>query len=354
MKPSIGILMRALTLGGAEKQSLLQAKLMASDYNVYYFVQKAQPKLKCHLDFIKEENINYIQLSGNFFSRARQLIFYCRKYDIKVLFAFLTTDNVLAAIMSIFLKIKYVGGIRNCYLPYYKFVITKLLHKFFLDYVIFNNYSGKEEFVKKGFSEKKSIVIHNCIDKIQNPIDRAGKDVVKILSVGRFTDQKDYYTSFQAISLLVSKMPDKKIHFTIVGGGELEEQLFAWIKEFNLSNVLIVRTPNNLNDYYYESDIYFLSSTFEGIPNTVMEALNFSLPVVATNVGDVKYLVKDGVNGFLTDVRDYKRMADKLMELAVDRDMRILFGKNGNQLLQQNFSEQKFKDEYIKFTQSIV
>ena len=55
-----------------------------------------------------------------------------------------------------------------------------------------------------------------------------------------------------------------------------------------------------------------LSSDSEGMPNSIMEALNFSLPVVSTDAGDANFLVKDGVTGFLVPIKDYKMLAEKL------------------------------------------
>src|SRR5664280_2764750 len=94
--------MNTLDMGGAEKQSLLQAKLMGDEFDVYYFVQKKKPQLKQHLDFIDKEKIFYIQLSGNIFSRAIQLVTYIKKYRIRVLFAYLTLDNFLAGICLLY------------------------------------------------------------------------------------------------------------------------------------------------------------------------------------------------------------------------------------------------------------
>ena len=149
MKPGIGILIRALDLGGAEKQSLLQARAMQSDFRVFYFIQKKYPRLQQHVEFIKNEEINYIQLSGGFFSRIFQLNSYIRKHNIKIVFAYLTLDNALAAASSIFSRSKFIGGIRNCHLPFFKFSINYILQLFFFEFVIFNNHQGKNLLTKK-------------------------------------------------------------------------------------------------------------------------------------------------------------------------------------------------------------
>ena len=354
MKPAIGILIRALDLGGAEKQSLLQAKLMRTEFNVYYIIQKIKPRLKQHLEFIEREKLNYIQLSGNIFSRSVQLIGIIKKNKIEVIFSFLTKDNILAAVSSVFLKIVYVGGIRTSNLPPLKFFITKFLHRYFLDYMIFNNFYGREVFIKKGFLSAKSFVIQNCISNIQEEKIRPDHKTIKILSVGRFTPGKDYLTALKTIHHLRSLVFEKEIEYIIIGDGELDNQLQTWIKEMQIGNVTIVRLPDNINDYYLNADIYFICSTFEGLPNTIMEALNYSLPVVSTNVGDVNCLLKEGVNGYLAPVKDYKVLAEKLSELVLNPNKRNAFGLNGHRLLIEEFSENRFQEQYINFTKKIL
>jgi glycosyltransferase involved in cell wall biosynthesis len=223
-----------------------------------------------------------------------------------------------------------------------------------LDYIIFNNYYGREVFVKRGFSSAKSIVIQNCINDIQPELVRQEKEIIKILSVGRFTSQKDYLTALKAILLLKEKVHQKQIEYVLVGDGELYQQIQNWIKNLQLQNVTIVRNPSNVEDYYREADIYLLSSDSEGMPNSVMEALNFSLPVVSTDAGDADFLVKDGITGFLVPIKDYKMLVEKLYELVSDSSLRNDFGMNGHRLLIQEFSEKTLQEKFINFTNKII
>lgn len=353
-KVAIGILMNSLDMGGAEKQSLLQAKLMEVEFEVYYFVQKKKPRLKQHMDFIEKEQINYIQLNGSVISRAIQLNSYIRKYNIKVIFAYLTLDNFLAGIVSLFRKIKYIGGVRSSSLHPVKFWITFFLQKYILDYMIFNNYYGKDLFVNRGFSANKSIVIQNCINNIQPEIRRAERDTINVLSVGRFTALKDYFTALKAMDLLKERSNTGNLHYTIVGDGELFDQIQSWIKELELSSVTVVRNPDDLDKYYRNADIYILSSDSEGLPNTIMEAFNYSLPVVSTDVGDAAYLVKESETGYLIKPKDHIGMAEKIRDLADDASLRKRLGINGHRLLVREFSEKKLQQRYNDFTRQVL
>ena len=228
------------------------------------------------------------------------------------------------------------------------------MQRFFLDYLIFNNYAGRDYFIKRGYSASSSVVIQNCIDMINEEISRPLKDTVNIISVGRFTAQKDYLTSLRAIALLKSKVPEKEFRYYIIGKGEQEEQIKAWIKELDVPNAIVVKNPDNITDYYLRADIYLMSSIFEGTPNSVMEALNYSLPVVSTDVGDLEYLVKEGISGFLVPVGDHVLLADRLAELILDPGRRNILGLNGHNLLKKEFSESKYSEQYINFTKKVL
>ena len=353
-KPPIIILMNALDMGGAEKQSLLLARTLGNYYDVHYIVQKKKPQLKRHIEFIRNEGINYIQLKGNFICRIFQLSAYIKKKKIEVLIGFLTLDNAMASVVSLFRKIKYIGGIRSSYLPFLKLWATWVAQRFFLDHMIYNNHFGRDLFIARGFSAGRSTVIHNYINNVRDEIIRPEREKVKILSVGRFTVQKDYLTALRTIELLNKRGMFEKIEYVIVGDGELLGKMRKWISRMCLGNVTMIVNPEHVEDYYIDADIYLLSSKSEGMPNSIMEAFNCSLPVVSTDVGDAKYLVEEGVSGFLVKTGDAGVLADKLSILIHNYRQRIAFGKYGHDMLISNFSEDKFREQYITLLDCIL
>jgi glycosyltransferase involved in cell wall biosynthesis len=105
--------------------------------------------------------------------------------------------------------------------------------------------------------------------------------------------------------------------------------------------------PKNVQEILRSSDIYLSSSIFEGTSNSIMEAMNWSIPVVATNVGDNEYLVVNGCNGYLRPIGDAEGLAKSLACLIESIDKRNEMGQNGNSLLKDNFSEELFEQRYI-------
>ena len=136
--------------------------------------------------------------------------------------------------------------------------------------------------------------------------------------------------------------------FCIVGYGVLEEQIREWVKEFCIEDKTdIYIKPNNVSELERNADIYISTSLFEGTSNSIMEALNWSLPVVATNVGDNDRLVVDGENGYLHPVGDVNGIAASLCLLLDSSNLRNKMGYKGNQNLKENYSIEIFEKRYM-------
>ena len=196
----------------------------------------------------------------------------------------------------------------------------------------------------KGLKEEKSIVIPNCFPDIAEHIIRSDNKVKTIITVGRFDLQKDYKTLIES----VARLNRNDFRLCIVGYGVLEEQIRNWVKELRIENKTDIHIrPNNISVLERNADIYISTSLFEGTSNSIMEALNWSLPVVATNVGDNDHLVIDGENGFLHPVGDVWGISASLCRLLDDANLRNEMGKKSNQNLRDNYSMEIFEKRYI-------
>ena len=210
---------------------------------------------------------------------------------------------------------------------------------------IYNCYSGAEYFGKLGFSVDKNIVIPNCFPEISAPLLREDIDIKKIITVGRFDPQKDYETLIRS----VARLNRSDFQLYIVGYGELEDQVRMWVSQYGLDEKTVTYIkPDNVAELERNADIYISTSLFEGTSNSIMEALNWSLPIVATNVGDNNYLVKDGENGFLHPVGDVDGISVSLSRLLDSVDLRNTMGVSGNQILRENYSVEVFEKRYVE------
>ncbi len=84
-----------------------------------------------------------------------------------------------------------------------------------------------------------------------------------------------------------------------------------------------------------------------------MEAMSYSLPIVATNVGDNNRLVYHGQNGYIVDVKDFKQLANKLCELVISYEKRITFGLESYRIIKENYSFEVFQNKYIELIETL-
>ncbi len=350
MIKNIAILIPSLMLGGAEKQAALLAMVLNKHYNVYMYILYGDKIVAPqNLEILSKTNVHIQPLSGNFISKVRQLKKKLEQNRTELLLNYLTSCNVIGAIAGHLAGVKRVyGGMRNAREEYPKMIMDKVIHNYISSGSIYNCYSGAKYFTSKGYNQKKNIVIPNCFWNIATPIIREDREIKHIVTVGRFVPQKDYKTLIRTIACLLKLRKD--FVMDIIGYGIEEKNIRNWVKENDLENIInIYLNPDNVQKFISTADIYFSTSIFEGTSNSIMEALNWSLPVVATNVGDNEYLIKNGVNGFLHHVGDTVGMAQSLAKLLNSVELRNQYGLNGNQNLRDNYSIEIFENRYLQF-----
>lgn len=121
------------------------------------------------------------------------------------------------------------------------------------------------------------------------------------------------------------------------------------IHEASLSNIIkSVGIRNDVDDFLSISDVYLQPSRTEAISLSIMEALSYALPVVATRVGGIPEVVHDKINGFLFENENSTQMADILHILISDKALRYKLGEK-SLLLSKKYTLQKNLDCFIKY-----
>lgn len=350
----VGVLIRSLANGGAEKQSILLCKALQSHFPTYLVILDSTPLHDKHLQKIKEENIEAVFLEGNRFRKYKELSYLIKQQHIQYLFSFLPSDTFLAALAGRLNGVNAIfGGIRNAIIPWHKQIALKILHNHFLHYSISNCHSGVKNLSQRGFNASKFIVIHNALEILPEHIDRESNDNVRIITVGRFVAQKNFFLALRLFRKLLDTTHLSQLHYTIIGYGPLEGEIRAEIKRLNLEEkVELLINPPHIEEKLWEADIYLCTSLFEGLSNAVMEAMSCELPIVASKVGDNEYLVHHGENGYIHELEDTEAMLNSLKVLATDQVKRHSFGKKSREIIQQKFSFSTFKKQYLKLIEA--
>ena len=350
-KKNICLTINSLSPGGAEKQCLLLAKALKPYHNPFVVILKPRPVYKKHLKVIEVEGLNHIFLAHNPIKRAFEFTSFLRKKNIDIIFSFLPMDTIWGGICGRAAGVPYVfGGIRSSYLPWFKSSMLRVIHNSLLNYTIANNYAAYNSAIDFGF-KNKIMVIPNGI-KIRPLPERKKRDgkTITIISVGRLVKSKAYETSIKCIAELKKILNNnQKVIYKIVGQGPELANIVATIEKYDLNGqVEIITDASNVYSLLEASDIYLSTTTFEGISNALMEAMNCGLPMVVTDAGDNSLLVRNGHNGILTAIDDFKDMARQLNHLIENPSMRDQMGLESYRHLVKNFSYTAFQDKYLK------
>lgn len=196
--------------------------------------------------------------------------------------------------------------------------------------------------------KKKSVIIPNPVPAempIPTPIEKREK---RIIAVGRLTEQKNHKLLIDAFAEFNKKFPDYVLN--IYGRGELEQELQGQIKDLHLQdNVSLCGFCSNIYDILGMGEMFVLSSDWEGISNTLLEALAMGIPTIATDcpVGGSRVCIKDGENGFIIPVKDKGALVQKMMELASNLELRKRLSKEAVRI-REDFSEERIVSRWLK------
>lgn len=353
----IAIICKTLLKGGAEKQALILTKLLSDKgidvLLINWYGEKIDPE---NLNYVKTNSFNYYALKGSFLRKFFHFMKIIRQEGITITVSYLTLSNFVSGLSKVFNReIISIGGIRNERLPFHKFIFEKLIHNYLNNATVFNNYSAKNKFEKRGFKVEKIYVIQNAIDFNELLASKKPPNgEIKIITVGRFVKQKDYNTSLISFRDLINRQKDKVFKYKIVGYGPLEGEIRSLVENLKIDqNVELFINPPNITAILENSDIFLSTSLFEGVSNSILEAMVSGLPIVATDVGDNKFLIKDGKNGFLVPCKNVDQIVEKLEYLSTSEDIRREFGNNSRQVLKNEFSKAKLLDQYLKLFSSL-
>lgn len=204
------------------------------------------------------------------------------------------------------------------------------------DGVVFQT-KGAQNFYSKKI-QKKSVVIHNPI--VENLPYRTGDGNKELVAVGRLESQKNYPNLLRAFSSVHAKYPEYVLR--IFGQGSKERELKQLAIDLGIINaVKFEGFCLNVHDQIRNSDIYIMASDFEGMPNSLMEAMAMGFPVITTDCpsGGPKELIQNGVNGLLVPIKNSKCLADQIIYLIENPKIKKRLAKNALTIRESHSSE---------------
>lgn len=199
-------------------------------------------------------------------------------------------------------------------------------------------YNGRNE-------QTKTVSFSEVSSKIESYKQDASTKV--FVAVGRMTPEKNFGMLIKAFS----ELKDENVILLIIGrdiNGFIQKH-----KDDTPNNTHYIGSVQNVYDYLLCSDCFIMSSTYEGLPISIIEAMSASLPIVSTPVGGIPDIVTDGENGYLSasvEVDDFVNTIERY--LNDDKKHIDTIKMNNRQKFLNNFLIQKTAEEYISLYQS--
>jgi glycosyltransferase involved in cell wall biosynthesis len=149
---------------------------------------------------------------------------------------------------------------------------------------------------------------------------------------------------------LVRENYDLTVNLDVCGVGDIAKLKQKAEEDGLVENVMIHGwvEAKTIKELMSNATAFILPSYYEGLPMSILEAMAASVPVIASNVGGIPDIIKDGENGMLIEPGDIKAMAEKIQRIVENREERIEISQKAKEMIMTNYSQQIVIDKLIE------
>ncbi len=359
-----------LNYGGAEKQTVdiaIELKKREWDIKVFSLMPISPNKNLTKLQeyHIPVKSLNIVNLF-TFIKSIPKFVSHIKEYNPIIIHSHMFHAIILARLTKLFnpnpliiSTIHITKEHKNYFIDLFRIYIYKLTDVF-CNLTTNVSISGYKRYLEKGITTRDKIIhIPNGIDinlfnpdsdkkyKLRKEFKIEEKDFLW-LAIGRFSREKDYPTMLKAFSYLYEENGNTKLF--IIGEGQLKEKMIqlSWNLKIDKA-VIFAGSFDNIPEIINIADGYLMSSEWEAMPLTLMEASANEIPIVATDVGDNSKIVINGITGFLVPPKNPEALADSMKKLmSMNYEERNIMGKKARKHIEENFSLPKIIDIWEK------
>ncbi len=209
-----------------------------------------------------------------------------------------------------------------------------------------------KESIKNEYEPKFEVpMIFNGIDISKCTTTTHNDKTINIINVARFSEQKNQKMLVEAFSICKRKFDNIKLSF--IGTGEEVDEVKDYVKQLGLEkDINFLGLQENVYQYLSMSDIFVLSSLYEGMPISLIEAMASSLVCVCTKVGGIADMLEDNVSGILVNV-NANELANGLEKIISDKNFREKLAKKAKEKSNE-FSSISMEKNYKKLYEEII
>lgn len=266
------------------------------------------------------------------------------------IFCFLSKTSVITFISTLFTKFqkRVVFTVRaNPNMDNSKIGrLHKFLYRFVKKTIVQNE--GQKNCFPKGVQNKTIVIPNPMYDEMFLYDKQYSKEAKNIVSVGRLTSQKNYELSINAIEKLYANHPN--INYYIYGEGPLKSKLSNLITEKSLDNVIhIMGFEKDRKIIYGDKDIFLMTSKYEGMPNSLAEAMCMGIPVISTDCDfGPRDLIMNKDMGILLNDFEIDTLVNELTNVINDYNSFIEKAIHSQNILKEKYGFNKIVDMWEK------
>lgn len=258
--------------------------------------------------YLQQNKNNIIVLS---FQNSIVSILLCKLVGVKVIARVANHPNIVNVDRTLMTKIS--NFLKNYIYRYATLVITN--SQITSKQIALNTKAKTKTIYNPSFSDKIVELSNESID------DEIFSDIKakKIIAVGRLVKQKNFELLIRAFKVVLESTDS---HLIIIGEGEKRDELVKLIEELNLVNkVYLAGFQSNPHKYVKNSDLFVLSSLYEGLPNSLIEAIAVGTPAIASNcLSGPSEILLDGKGGDLVEVENIEQLAKSIIKNLSDKE----------------------------------
>lgn len=319
----------ALSNGGAERViSVLADSNLNKKFEIYVL-----PLLDCVKSYAFPENVQivkpYKKCEKSKINRICSIREAVNKNKIDVVIAFSHYNAMYSVVACFGLKTKIIGSERNDPAQLDNRKLLKNTREFLykrLDALICQTEDAKLYF-SKNLQNKISVIPNPLSNKLRDPF--LGKRSNRFVTFCRLEKQKNLYMMIDAFSMLIRQRPG--FYLDIYGDGPQREQLEKYISNIGLTKYISINHfEENIHDIIYDAKAFLLSSNYEGLSNSMLEAMALGIPVVVTDCpcGGARMVIHNYENGILVKVNDAVGMYSEMEKLIDDPELAEHISRN--------------------------
>ena len=193
-------------------------------------------------------------------------------------------------------------------------------------------------------SRARVMVIHNGMKVVREPKDPSDDKELNFVQIARFEEQKDFDTLFSAIDLL----RDRPFVVHLIGEGSLRDEALQKIEQMDLGDkVIFYGQRRDVENFLLRGRVYLLSTHWEGLPRSIIEAMGAGMPIIATRVGGIPELVSEGRTGHMFMPEDSQALARCMDRYLSNPKLILQFGKRSRETFRRKFTYDHMLANYL-------